>query len=72
MLHHRFRELVTPTPSATPVGGMCPGFLPLPLPALVGSSLVGTVQEVYRLAAELTRVQLAAPSVRPIPAFSRN
>ena len=69
MLHHHFRELVTPTP-VRPVAG-CPGFLPVPLAGLVAAGQLAAVQEVYRLAAEQTSRQLA-DIVRPIPEFSHN
>lgn len=74
MAHHRFRELVEVTPSLSPVacGGSeafvaCPMFVALPV------AQQAWVQEVYRLAAEQTRQQMAPPkrSLR-IPAFSLN
>ena len=66
MLHHRFRELVeasAPVSAAT----MCAGdaFVPCPAFASMPASQQSLVRDVYRLAAEATRRQLA-PARRPL------
>lgn len=48
------------------------GFVVCCLPTMVPAGQVALVAEVYRLAAEQTRRQLAPPRLRRVPEFSRN
>lgn len=74
MAHHRFRELVEATPSSTPVANngseafvACPMFVVLPVAQQTW------VQQVYQMAAEQTRRQMAPPKrASRMPAFSVN
>ena len=57
MFQHRLRHLLTPE-LTNRFGGGCPDAF---VPVAVSAAQLGWVQEVYRLAAEQTRTQLAPP-----------
>lgn len=73
MSHHRFRELIE---VASPVAVACGGsdaFVPCPVFGYWPAAQQSLVQEIYRLAAEQTRLQLEPPpSAFRWPAFSLN
>lgn len=72
MLTHRFQDLVSSAAVAAPVAPMGCAFVLCPVAAFVPVAQVAHVQEIYRLAAELTREQLTPRRPLRIPAFSRN
>jgi len=69
MLVHRFREQLRLASSPASTAGQACAFVPCPMFALMPASQQARVQEIYRLAAELTQEQLAPPR---IPEFSLN
>lgn len=72
MTSHRFQEQLRDTFRQPVSTGLMPSsFVQCPVFALLPISHQAQVQEIYRVAAELTREQLA-PSRRRVPAFSAN
>jgi hypothetical protein len=73
MLAHRFQDLVPSAAVATPaLAPMECAFIPCPVAVLASAAQIARVQEIYRLAAELTLEQLTPRRPFRIPAFSRN
>ena len=73
MLTHRFRDFFR-TPSAIPAeaaSAEC-AFVPCPMMHAFSSTQLAQIQEIYRIAAEQTRMQLQPRRTRGIPSFSRN
>lgn len=73
MFEHRFRELIAETRPTVVAVAMPAGFMACPCPVLAAFSPVhlGYIAEIYRMAQELTRVELHQTRSR-IPAFSAN
>jgi hypothetical protein len=70
MFEHRFRELLIPTPAAFAPVFPC-AFVSCPMMAAFTPAHQAQIQEIYRIAAELTREQLR-PRPSRIPQFSLN
>jgi hypothetical protein len=68
MFSNRLQHLTAPHPAVRVAGGCSDAFAPVP----VAAAQFAWVQEVYRLAAEQTRSQLAPPRFRWDAGFSRN
>jgi hypothetical protein len=72
MLTHRFRDFFRTSPVAPAEEPTACAFVPCPMLHAFSSAQLAQIQEIYRLAAEQTRVQLQPRRTRGIPSFSRN
>jgi hypothetical protein len=73
MLVNRFREqLRSIRPGAFEAASMDCAFVPCPVVGFMAPAQLAHAQEIYRLAAELTREQLHEATTDHIPAFSMN
>jgi hypothetical protein len=70
MFEHRFRELLTPAPTAFTPALHC-AFVSCPMLSACTPAHQSQIQEIYRIASERTREQLR-PRPSRIPQFSLN
>ncbi len=72
MVTHRFRDFFR-TASETPIeAATACAFVPCPMLHAFSVTQLAQIQEIYRIAAEQTRIQLQTRHSRGVPSFSLN